>query len=272
MRDLNPQIPQNFFDRFQGSTTDTLDLPKNVRKLLVNPDRQRFPRVDRFERLLDYTEFDDPDGYVDMGVSLPQKYVPGATFLSDNVKDPVTILEKSTGVNKSYYNGLYKKILHIRFTKNQTARGKIRKCHTMVVVGDGQGTAGLGEGKSSDVRKAMRKAYVKAYRNLETFPLYMNRTLLHGETVKYTATTISVSPKRPGHGRRVHHLLHNICTAVGIQDIGGQVRGSMNRMNVVKGFFNLLRKQRTVEDIARTRGLRMTDLQHVYFGRPVDLY
>lgn len=69
-----------------------------------------------------------------------------------------------------------------------------------------------------------------------------------------------------GFGNRSNHIIHEICRCVGIQDISGKVRGSRNPMNVIKATFEALDHQRLPDDIAKMRGKKVLDVQHVYYG------
>lgn len=53
---------------------------------------------------------------------------------------------------------------------------------------------------------------------------------------------------------------------MGIADIGGKVHGSRHPMNVAQGFLELLRRQKTPEQVAADSGMRIVDVLRVYEG------
>ena len=51
---------------------------------------------------------------------------------------------------------------------------------------------------------------------------------------------------------------------MGIADIGGKVHGSRHPMNVAQGFLEILRRQKTPEQVAADSGMRIVDVLRVY--------
>ncbi|KAJ1853700.1 28S ribosomal protein S5, mitochondrial, partial [Coemansia sp. RSA 486] len=49
-------------------------------------------------------------------------------------------------------------------------------------------------------------------------------------------------------------------------DLAGKIHGSRNPMNVIKAFFEALTTQRIPSDLAKARGLRLLDVNHIYYG------
>jgi ribosomal protein S5 len=60
--------------------------------------------------------------------------------------------------------------------------------------------------------------------------------------------------------------IHEICQCLGFRDLSGKVYGSANPMNVVKAFFEAIQKQKTPQDIAKSRGKKLVDVQYRYYG------
>lgn len=161
---------------------------------------------------------------------------------------------------------LHKRTLSIRRTVNMTRKGKVVSMSALVVVGNGNGLVGYGEGKSDELGSAVRKATDRAIKHLEVIPRYDNRTVLHDIQHEYKSTKIYLRARPPGFGNRSNRLIHEVCKCVGITDISGKVLGSRTPINVVKGTFEALRRQRDAQEFARGRGKRLVDVQHVYYG------
>ncbi|RKP25125.1 ribosomal protein S5 domain 2-type protein [Syncephalis pseudoplumigaleata] len=152
-----------------------------------------------------------------------------------------------------------------------TRKGKVPSMSALVVVGNGQGAAGYGEGKAEDVPNAIIKATNRAIKNMTFFDRYDNRTVHHDIEHKFKATRIELRARPPGFGNRSNPYIHEVCHCIGIDDISGKVRGSRNPINVVKGTFEALQRQKVAEDIAKGRGRKLEDVYHQYYGAPTRI-
>ncbi|KAG0229998.1 28S ribosomal protein S5, mitochondrial [Actinomortierella wolfii] len=187
-------------------------------------------------------------------------------MLKNQADDDVDESSLPHGLTASDLRRFTKKALIVKRTSNMTTAGKVPSMYAMVVVGNGQGIAGYGEGKDDEVARAVRKATNRALRNLQVFDRYDDRTIYHDIDHKFHATKIQFRSRPPGFGNRCNHYIHEICSCIGILDISAKVWGSRNPMNVIKATFEALQKQKLPEDIARGRGKRMVDVQHTYYG------
>ncbi|KAJ1949985.1 28S ribosomal protein S5, mitochondrial, partial [Linderina pennispora] len=164
------------------------------------------------------------------------------------------------------FKQLTKKTLVVKRTVQMTRKGKIPSMYALVVVGNGKGAAGYGEGKNAEVSKAVLKATRQAIKNMQQFPRYDDRTIYHDIEHKFKATKLQLWARRPGFGCRVAPMIHEVCECIGIQDIAGKIHGSRNPMNVIKATFEALQTQRLPSDLAKARGLRLLDVNHRYYG------
>ncbi|KAI8876183.1 ribosomal protein S5 domain 2-like protein [Backusella circina FSU 941] len=177
--------------------------------------------------------------------------------VTDIIDSPLSSKEQSE---------LMKKALVIKRVVNMNGKGKQPSMYALVVVGNGNGLAGYGEGKDEEASRAVRKATNRAIKNMRYFDRYDNRTVAMDLTHKFHATTLELRARPPGFGIRTNHHVHEICRCIGIQDISAKVRGSTTPMNVIKATFEALSSQKLPEDIARMRGKKLADVQHVYYG------
>ncbi|KAI8324862.1 hypothetical protein GQ54DRAFT_295858 [Martensiomyces pterosporus] len=164
------------------------------------------------------------------------------------------------------FKKLSKKTLVVKRTVQMTRKGKIPSMYAMVVVGNGKGSAGYGEGKNAEVSKAVLKATRQAIKNMQHFPRYDDRTIYHDIEHKFKATKLQLWARRPGFGCRVAPMIHEVCECIGIQDLAGKIHGSRNPMNVIKATFEALQTQRIPTELAKARGLRLLDVNHRYYG------
>ncbi|KAG1054624.1 hypothetical protein G6F43_003376 [Rhizopus delemar] len=215
------------------------------------------PDLNKLDTILDYSS-EKPD-------TLDQKKTFTPHRPTDVVLNTVTDII-DTPLSSIEQRDLMKKALVVKRVVNMNGKGKQPSMYALVVVGNGNGLAGYGEGKDEEATRAIRKATNRAIKNLRYFERYDNRTLSMDLTHKFHATTLELRARPPGFGIRTNHYVHEICKCIGIQDISAKVRGSTTPMNVIKAAFEALSNTKQPEDIAKMRGKKLADVQHVYFG------
>jgi len=110
----------------------------------------------------------------------------------------------------------------------------------MVLVGDGNGLVGYGEGKHANSMVALSAARLAAVRNMDYVYRFEHRTIWSDMRTKLGSTEIILRPRPVGFGLRCNPYLHKILRAAGFKDISAKVWGSRNRLNVIKAVFRLL--------------------------------
>ncbi len=147
---------------------------------------------------------------------------------------------RSLPVPSRYYKDLHQSILMRRGVVQQTGKGKIRRVSFMVLVGDGNGLVGYGEGKHSNGSTALRAARLAAVRNMDYVERFEKRTIWTEMSTKLGATRIMLRPRPVGFGLRCNPHLHRILRAAGLKDVSAKVWGSRNKLNVIKAAFRIL--------------------------------
>ncbi|KAJ2718370.1 28S ribosomal protein S5, mitochondrial [Coemansia sp. Benny D115] len=204
--------------------------------------------------------FDTPDDFL---VNYPKS--PPRKSLQTTVEGDM-VWSEDLLIPYEQFRKLSKKTLVIRRTVQMTRKGKIPSMYAMVVVGNGMGSAGYGEGKGQETSRAVMVATRQAIKRMQHFPRYDDRTIYHDIQHKFKATRLQLWARRPGFGCRVAPMIHEVCECVGIADLAGKIHGSRNPMNVIKAFFEALKTQRIPSDLAKARGLRLLDVHHIYYG------
>jgi len=133
-----------------------------------------------------------------------------------------------------------KHTLQFKFVTQQTSKGKVHRKSTLVVVGNGNGLVGVGEGKNEDASIARRQAETEAIRNMDYVDRFEQRTIWTNMDLKRGATHIFLRPRPVGFGLRCNPYMHQVLKAAGIKDISAKVWGSRNPMNVVKATLQLI--------------------------------
>ena len=124
----------------------------------------------------------------------------------------------------------------------------------LVVVGDGKGRVGYGLGKAKEVPDAIRKASQEATKKMIRVPIE-NGTIPHTILGEFDAGKILFKPASNGTGVKAAGACRSILELVGIKDVlTKSLRGS-NPHNVVKATFAAFKALRSVEDIAKARGV-----------------
>ncbi|KAJ3075078.1 28S ribosomal protein S5, mitochondrial [Podochytrium sp. JEL0797] len=161
---------------------------------------------------------------------------------------------------------LQKRVLHVRRVARSTKGGKIRSISAIVVVGNGNGVGGYGEGRASEAAGAVAKATAIAIKNMMPIERFQQRTVYGDINHRYHAVNFTIKTAPPGFGIVANNPIHEICRCIGIRDLAAKVRGSMNNLNVIKGFFEALQIQKTPTEIAQARGRKLVDIADAYYG------
>lgn len=142
------------------------------------------------------------------------------------------------------------KVVDVNRTCKGTSTGGLYRYGCMVVVGNGNGVLGWGQGKAGEVNDAVNKAYLRACRNLFPVPRYADHTIPEPIKSKFGQVKLTLYPKASGNGIMANALLREICKMAGIHDVGIKQHGSRNVRNAVKCLFKAFDKMRTEEQIA----------------------
>ncbi len=131
--------------------------------------------------------------------------------------------------------------------------GRILGFAALTVVGDGDGTVGMGKGKSREVPVAVQKAMDEARRKMAKVSL-KNGTLHHAVIGKHGAATVLMQPAPSGTGIIAGGPMRAVFEVMGVTDIICKSQGSSNPYNVVRATLNGLFAVRTPAHIAAKRG------------------
>lgn len=123
----------------------------------------------------------------------------------------------------------------------------------LMVIGDGNGTVGLGYGKAKEAGLAVQKGIEEAKKNLFEVPL-AGSTITHPTTGISGAGQVIMKPAAPGTGVIAGGAARSIFEMAGIHDILAKSLGSSNGINVAHATIEGLRSLRRPDDIAKLRG------------------
>jgi small subunit ribosomal protein S5 len=131
--------------------------------------------------------------------------------------------------------------------------GKNLSFAALVVVGDAAGIVGYGCGKAREVPMAIRKGIEAAKKSLVKVNITAS-SIPHAVLGHYGAGKVLLKPASPGTGVIAGGAVRAVVGAAGIQNVLTKSLGTTNPHNVVKATMDALRKLRSPEEVAATRG------------------
>ena len=129
----------------------------------------------------------------------------------------------------------------------------------LVVVGDGEGTVGVGYGKAKEVPAAIAKGVEEAKKNFFRVPL-IQKTIPHPVQGEKAAGVVLLRPASPGTGVIAGGAVRAVLECAGVHDVLSKSLGSPNAINVVHATVAALKGLEQPEDVARRRGMRVEDV------------
>jgi small subunit ribosomal protein S5 len=141
--------------------------------------------------------------------------------------------------------------------------GRTLRWSALVVVGNGQGSVGVGLGKSAEVPIAIRKAAEDARKNLVQVSM-LGTTIPHPVEARYGAARVLLKPASPGTGVIAGGAVRAVVEAAGIRDVLSKSLGSNNPINIARAAIEGLRSLRTAREIAAKRGRRPEEIADWY--------
>ena len=132
----------------------------------------------------------------------------------------------------------------VRRVSKTVKGGRIMRFTAIMVVGDGNGHIGYGQGKAAEVPEAIRKAVEDAKKNMITVSLN-GTTIPHEVTGVYGAGKVLMKPAAEGTGIIAGGTARKVFEIAGIKNIRAKCMRSNNPVNVVKATFEGLKMLRT---------------------------
>jgi small subunit ribosomal protein S5 len=146
------------------------------------------------------------------------------------------------------------RVVYTRRIAKVVKGGRRLRFNALVVVGDGEGTVGVGLGKALVIPDAVRKGNAIARREMVKIPL-KGSTIPHEITVKKGASIVVIKPAREGTGIIAAGAMRAMLELGGVRDVVGKTLGSRNPINIVQATMEALRKLRDPDaELARRRG------------------
>jgi small subunit ribosomal protein S5 len=129
----------------------------------------------------------------------------------------------------------------------------------LVVVGDGNGTVGVGYGKAKEVPAAIAKGVEEAKKNFFRVPRVGN-TIPHPVQGEAAAGVVLLRPASAGTGVIAGGPVRAILECAGIHDVLSKSLGSSNTLNIVHATVAALRQLEEPSAVAARRGLSVEEV------------
>lgn len=129
----------------------------------------------------------------------------------------------------------------------------------LVVVGDGDGTVGVGFGKAKEVPSAIAKGVEEAKKHFFKVPRIAG-TIPHPVQGEEAAGVVMLKPASAGTGVIAGGPVRAVLECAGIHDVLSKSLGSSNPVNIVHATVRALRELEPPEAVAARRGLPVEEI------------
>ena len=163
-------------------------------------------------------------------------------------------------------SNLVEKVIYINRVAKVVKGGRRFSFSAIVVVGDGEGSVGVGFGKANEVPEAIRKGTEKARKSMKPYPM-VGFTIAHEVTGRFGAGTVLLKPASAGTGVTAGPVVRAIMEALGVRNVLTKSLRSSNPHNVVRAAFDALDQLESVEQYAARLGKLPEDVYPDYTVR-----
>ena len=154
---------------------------------------------------------------------------------------------------------LKEKVVSISRVAKVVKGGRTFRFSAVVVVGDGAGHVGVGNGKAAEVPDAIKKAIEEAKKNLITVPI-VGTSIPHEFVGQFGSAKVMLKPAKVGTGLITGGSVRPVLELAGYRDVRTKVIGTNNPRNVVYATIEGLKNMQTIEQVARKRDKKVEDI------------
>jgi small subunit ribosomal protein S5 len=155
---------------------------------------------------------------------------------------------------------LQERVVYIHRVSKTVKGGRRMTLVALVVVGDGKGNVGLGQGRSTEVPLAIQKGVEDAKKNMFFVPLTDEGSIPHTVEGHYGAGRVLVRPAVPGTGVIAGGPVRPLFEAAGIKNVIAKSLGTDNALNIIKAAVEGLKELSSPEAAAERRGMTVKEM------------
>lgn len=148
-----------------------------------------------------------------------------------------------------------KKTVSIRRVAKVTKGGKRLRFSAMVVVGDHNGSVGVGLGRGVDTKSAVEKGERIAIKKLTKIQL-AGDTIPHEVLHKQGAAKVLLRPARPGTGVIAGSSVRTVLELTGIDNVYGKLIGTTDPIATAYATFGALKSLRNSRVLSKMKNMR----------------
>src|SRR5664280_2500033 len=156
-------------------------------------------------------------------------------------------------------NAFVERVVTINRVSKVVKGGRRFSFTALVVVGDGDGTVGVGYGKAKEVPAAIAKGVEEAKKHFFRVPRIQG-TIPHPVQGEKAAGVVMLRPASPGTGVIAGGSARAVLECAGVHDVLAKSLGSSNAINVVHATVAALQSLEEPEQVARRRGKSVEDV------------
>jgi small subunit ribosomal protein S5 len=156
-------------------------------------------------------------------------------------------------------NAFVERVVTINRVAKVVKGGRRFSFTALVVVGDGDGTVGVGYGKAKEVPAAIAKGVEEAKKNFFRVPRIQG-TIPHPIQGEAAAGVVFLRPASPGTGVIAGGPVRAVLECAGIHDVLSKSLGSSNSINIVHATVAALKGLEEPAAVAARRGLPLEDV------------
>lgn len=141
---------------------------------------------------------DKPFGTLERTFLDPPMFVPRPTEAKK--EDAIAVLARTTGTKPAVLKELARFVFPLvrKRVVQMTRMGRQPSMYSLVVVGNGQGLVGYGEGKAATLPLAIHKATIAAIKNVAYVDRFQSRTIWGAQKMKFGSVKIDMWPAPHG--------------------------------------------------------------------------
>ena len=173
------------------------------------------------------------------------------------------------GRDQAEKNAYVERVVTINRVAKVVKGGRRFSFTALVVVGDGDGTVGVGYGKAKEVPAAIAKGVEEAKKQFFKVPRIQG-TIPHPVQGEAAAGVVLLRPAAPGTGVIAGGPIRAVLECAGIHDVLSKSMGSSNQINMVHGAIDALKRLEEPASLAARRGLPMDEVLPAQMQRTLN--